>query len=65
MEDVRAANQHYSDSMVRLWSAGIVFLLVIIFLGLLGTFWFRIRQRSGKSPCARHAARLPPTFSAE
>lgn len=48
MEDVRAANQHYSDSMVRLWSAGIVFLLVIIFLGLLGTFWFRIRQRSGE-----------------
>lgn len=45
MEDVRAANQQHADTQVRLICAGIVFLIVIIFLGLLGTFWFRIRQR--------------------
>ncbi len=39
-------NRYLTD--LSLWSAGIVFLLVIIFLGLLGTFWFRIRQRSGE-----------------
>lgn len=48
MNKVRSSNQYHSNTQVRLWSAGIVFLLVIIFLGLFGTFWFRIRQRSGE-----------------
>lgn len=48
MDDVRSANQHHSDTQVRLVCSGILFLIVIIFLGLLGTFWFRIRQRSGE-----------------
>ncbi len=48
MKSVRKANQYHNDTQVRLWTSGIVFLLVIIFLGLLGTFWFRIRQRSGE-----------------
>lgn len=48
MKDIRAHNQHSSDTTVRFMTTGIVFLLVIIFLGLLGTFWFRIRQRTGE-----------------
>lgn len=45
MKDVRHAVQYTSDSMVRLYLAGVVFLLIIVFFGLLGTFWFRIQQR--------------------
>lgn len=48
MSKIRTANQNISDTQVRLYSAGIGFLLIIVFLGLLGTFWFRIRQRTGE-----------------
>lgn len=48
MQNVRKANQRKSDTEVRLWLSGIVFLFIIILLGLLGTFWFRIRQRTGE-----------------
>ena len=48
MSDVRAVTISSQESSLRLYVAGIVFLLVIIFLGLLGTFWFRIRQRTGE-----------------
>ncbi len=48
MRDVRAVTISSQESSLRLYVAGIVFLLVIIFLGLLGTFWFRIRQRTGE-----------------
>ena len=48
MQQARKANQRRGDTQVRLWVSGIVFLLIIIFLGLLGTFWFRIRQRTGE-----------------
>lgn len=48
MQKVRKANQAASDSQMRMLAAGIIFLLSIIFLGLLGTFWFRIRQRAGE-----------------
>ena len=48
MATARKQSHNNSENQVRLWTAGIVFLLVIIFLGLLGTFWFRIRQRSGE-----------------
>ncbi|MDE6795304.1 MAG: hypothetical protein K2J63_08355 [Muribaculaceae bacterium] len=37
-----------ADLDVRLYSVFIVFMLIIIFLGLLGTFWFRIQQRVGE-----------------
>ncbi len=48
MADARRDAQYNQDTQVRLIVAGIVFLLIIIFLGLLGTFWFRIRQRSSE-----------------
>lgn len=48
MKNVRALCQRSQDSEMRLWVAGVIFLLLIIFLGLLGTFWFRIRQRTGE-----------------
>ena len=48
MNNARTANQHHRDTEVRLSISGVVFLLLIIFLGLLGTFWFRIRQRTGE-----------------
>lgn len=48
MEDVRHSSQYFQDTAVRRISFGIIFLLVIIFLGMLGTFWFRIRQRMGE-----------------
>ncbi|MDE6770409.1 MAG: hypothetical protein K2J78_11865 [Muribaculaceae bacterium] len=37
-----------ADLDVRLYSVFIIFMLIIIFLGLLGTFWFRIQQRVGE-----------------
>lgn len=48
MQKMRQSSQRAKDAEVRLWVSGIVFLLIIIFLGLLGTFWFRIRQRTGE-----------------
>lgn len=48
MQKVRQANQRRNDTDVRLTLSGVIFLLIIIFLGLLGTFWFRIRQRTGE-----------------
>lgn len=48
MRKVRKGNQADTDSEMRMLSAGIVFLLIIIFLGLVGTFWFRIKQRAGE-----------------
>ena len=46
MQKARTINQRGKDNEKRLYFAGIVFMLVIIFLGLLGTFWFRIKQRT-------------------
>lgn len=48
MRDVRKSCQFSNDNETRLMCAGIVFLLIIIFLGLLGTFWFRVQQRVGE-----------------
>lgn len=45
MCDVREGNQRRIDSYVRLFVTIIIFLLITIFLGLLGTFWFRMQQR--------------------
>lgn len=43
--DIREANQRASDTEVRMYIVLMVFLMVTIFLGLLGTFWFRMQQR--------------------
>lgn len=45
-DDVREAHQHGTETQIRNMIFIMVFLLVNIFLGLLGTFWFRTRQRS-------------------
>lgn len=43
--DIREANQRSTEVDVRLYSVMVVFLLATVFLGLLGTFWFRMQQR--------------------
>ncbi|MDE6804847.1 MAG: FtsX-like permease family protein [Muribaculaceae bacterium] len=47
------AQQRYLSQFVfianlRLYISGICFMIFIIFLGLLGTFWFRVQQRTGE-----------------
>lgn len=40
---------HFSvNTSIRNFSVGAVFLFVIVFLGFLGTFWFRVQQRVGE-----------------
>ena len=46
--DIRNNYQRGWDSRLRGYMAGIGFLLLNIFLGLLGTFWFRTQQRRGE-----------------
>ena len=48
MKKVRAANQSSRTTELNLFISGIAFLFVIVFIGLLGTFWFRIRQRTSE-----------------
>ena len=43
--DIREANQRDNDTTVRMFVVVMGFLLVTIFLGLLGSFWFRMQQR--------------------
>ncbi len=45
LADIREACQRGMDVQVRMYFVVIAFLLVTIFLGLLGTFWFRMQQR--------------------
>lgn len=45
-DDIREAHQYGTKTQIRNMIFIIGFLLVNIFLGLLGTFWFRTRQRS-------------------
>lgn len=45
---IREAFQRESDREVRNYIIGMLFLLLNIFLGLLGTFWFRTQQRVGE-----------------
>ncbi len=47
-DDIRASFQRESDRTVRNYVIGMLFLLLNIFLGLLGTFWFRTQQRVGE-----------------
>ncbi|MEZ3552112.1 MAG: hypothetical protein K1W02_15595 [Muribaculaceae bacterium] len=43
--DKREGNQRSLDTKVRMFAVVMGFLLLTIFLGLLGTFWFRMQQR--------------------
>ena len=53
-KDIRRSFQQYQYNEMRNNFTGMAFLLVNIFLGLLGTFWFRTQQR--KSEIALHKA---------
>jgi len=43
--DIREGNQHSIDTQIRMMTVVMGFLLMTVFLELLGTFWFRIHQR--------------------
>lgn len=45
LADIREGNQRSADTNVRMFVVVMGFLLLTIFLGLLGTFWFRMQQR--------------------
>ncbi len=47
-EDVRISADHHAVVEMRKYVACMVFMLVSVFLGLLGTFWFRTQQRIGE-----------------
>ena len=47
-KDIREGAQHGYDTQLTSKLILIFFLLVVIFLGLLGTFWFRMQQRVGE-----------------
>ena len=53
-KDIRRSYQKYYASEMRNFFVGMGFLLLNIFLGLLGTFWFRTQQR--RSEIALHKA---------
>ena len=53
-KDIRQSFQQYQYNEMRNNFTGMAFLLINIFLGLLGTFWFRTQQR--KSEIALHKA---------
>ncbi len=46
--DIRRSFQQSEMNQLRNYCAGMGFLLLNIFLGLLGTFWFRTQQRRGE-----------------
>ncbi len=48
MSDVREANQRSIEINLRQLVVLVAFVLLTIFLGLLGTFWFRVQQRVGE-----------------
>ncbi|MDE6142572.1 MAG: FtsX-like permease family protein [Muribaculaceae bacterium] len=45
LSDIREGCQRSMDVKVRMFSVVVAFLIVTIFLGFLGTFWFRMQQR--------------------
>ena len=47
-DDVRKEADHHATVEMRKYAACMVFMLVSVFLGLLGTFWFRTQQRIGE-----------------
>ncbi len=48
MRDVRSINQRNTENTIRLTQVGTLFFLAIIFLGLIGSFWFRVQQRKSE-----------------
>lgn len=61
--DIRRIFQQSDMNELRNFCAGISFLLLNIFLGLLGTFWFRTQQRRGEIALHRvHGARPGQIF---
>lgn len=52
--DIRRSFQQYQTNQLRNYLAGMGFLMLNIFLGLLGTFWFRTQQR--RAEIALHIA---------
>lgn len=44
-DQLRTNTESVHDAQIRNYTVSIVFLLVNVFLGLLGTFWFRTQQR--------------------
>lgn len=48
LKNLKYATERSSDVEMRMNLAFIGFLLVIIFLGLLGSFWYRVQQRIGE-----------------
>lgn len=48
LADTRESCQRQMDTSVHILVCLVLFLLITIFLGLLGTFWFRIQQRIGE-----------------
>lgn len=48
MEEIRVFNDRDMDQQERLYMAMCVFLMVNVFLGLLGSFWFRTQQRASE-----------------
>lgn len=48
-DDIREEQGGDIDRTIRYYVAGMIFMLASVFLGLLGTFWFRTQQRVGES----------------
>lgn len=48
LETLRSSTERNQEINMRLYVAMVIFFLVIIYLGLLGTFWYRVQQRSGE-----------------
>lgn len=48
LTDIAETTQRPQEVDIRVWISAILVLLFTIFLGLLGTFWFRVQQRVGE-----------------
>ena len=48
LKDLGYLENHEKDMEVRLYIVVIVFMLIVMFLGLFGTFWFRVESRTGE-----------------
>ncbi|MDE6796191.1 MAG: hypothetical protein K2J63_12925 [Muribaculaceae bacterium] len=48
LTDMEKSMERRGDVNVRLYSSVIILVLIIVLLGLFGTFWFRVQQRVGE-----------------
>ena len=60
VDDIRRNYQQSQTNSMRSYILGMVFLLLNIFLGLLGTFWFRTQQRRGEIALMKFFGRNRP-----